>query len=205
MYTPKFFAANEREECIRFMKAFNFATLVTASERHPTATHLPFIIDVRDEQIVLVAHMARANSQWRELSNGPALVIFSGPHAYVTPRLYGEPQNFPTWNYAAVHAYGRAVTIDSPEENLALITRMVEAFDPEYFQGNWRSIDEEYKLSRARAVVGFEIIVDDLQGKKKLNQNKSVDDAHRVIDAFSAGDTNERQIADLMKEIYDQS
>ncbi len=205
MYTPKFFAANEREECIRFMKAFNFATLVTASNARPTATHLPFIIETRGDQTVLVAHMARANSQWRELADGTALVIFSGPHAYVTPRLYGEPQNFPTWNYAAVHAYGRAVTIESPEENLALITKMVEAFDPDYYAGNWRTIDEEYKLSRAGSVVGFEIVVDELQGKKKLNQNKSADDAHRVIDAFSAGDANERQIADLMKEIYDQS
>lgn len=205
MYTPKFFAANDREECLRFMREFNFATLVTAAEGGPTATHLPFIIETRGDQIVLVAHMARANSQWRELAHGRALVIFSGPHAYVTPRLYGEPQNFPTWNYAAVHAYGQAVTIDSPEENLVLITKMVEAFDPDYFAGNWKTIDEEYKLSRARAVVGFEIVVDELQGKKKLNQNKSVDDAHRVIDAFSAGDANERQIAGLMKEIYDQS
>jgi transcriptional regulator len=202
MYIPKYFAETDEENLLAFMREFNFAALVTAENDFPTATHLPFIIEKRDEKIILSAHIAKANSHWKQLETKDALVIFHEPHAYVSPLLYGEMPNVPTWNYVAVHAYGRA-RIFAGEENLALLEKQIAAFDPQYFQTDWREIPETYKTNLARGVVAFEIEVADLQGKKKLNQNKPGRSAENVIEAFEkSANANERQIARLMKEAH---
>ena len=204
MYTPKFFEENDQAECLRFMREFDFATLVTSGKSAPNATHLPVMTGESEGRIRIIGHMARANPQWKEMAGQTVLVIFQGPHAYVSPRHYTEPENLPTWNYVAVHAYGRARVIESDSENLQILSAMVAALDPDYFAGNWQTIPDEFKTAKARGVVSFEITVDELQGKKKLNQNKSAADSRRVIDAFErGGDPNEHGIAALMREIYD--
>ena len=204
MYIPKPFAEHDEESCLAFMREFNFATLVTAENDFPTAMHLPFIIEKRSDKIVLLAHLAKANLQWKHFVEKEILVIFQEPHAYVSPSLYNDLENVPTWNYVAVHAYGRAKVFATAEENLALLEKMISVFDENYFQTDWQKIPEDYKLSRAKAVVAFEIEVDDLHGKKKLNQNKSIEDAKNVIEAFDkSNNSNEKQIARFMKEIYD--
>ncbi|HEX8368812.1 MAG TPA: FMN-binding negative transcriptional regulator [Pyrinomonadaceae bacterium] len=203
MYIPKFFAETDEENLLAFMREFNFATLVTAADDFPTASHLPFIIEKRDEKIVLSAHLAKANLQWKQFENKEALVIFHEPHAYVSPLLYGEKNNVPTWNYVAVHAYGKVEAFKTAEENLAFLAKMVEAFDPHYFQSEWREISDDYKINLARGVVAFEIEVTDLQGKKKLNQNKPGQSAENVIKAFEKSDReNEKLIANYMKEVH---
>lgn len=205
MYIPKFFAETDEESLLAFMREFSFATLVTAENDFPTAVHLPFIIEKRAGKIVLSAHMAKANLQWKEFEGKEILVIFQEPHAYVSPLLYAEKLNVPTWNYVAIHAYGKAKIFETAEENLLLLEKMIAEFDENYFKTNWREIPDEYKLSRARAIVAFEIEVTDLQGKKKLNQNKDEEDGRRVIEAFEKSENkNARQIARFMKEIYDK-
>lgn len=203
MYIPKFFAETDEENLLAFMREFNFATLVTTENDFPTATHLPFIIEKRGEKIVLSAHLAKANLQWQQFDEKPVLVIFQEPHAYVSPLLYGEKNNVPTWNYVAVHAYGKIETFKTAEENLLFLAKMVEAFDPDYFQTDWREISADYKINLARGVVAFEIAVTELQGKKKLNQNKPGKSAENVIRAFEKSDReNEKLIASYMKEVH---
>lgn len=204
MYIPKYFAETDEENLLSFMREFNFATVVTAENDFPTATHLPFIIEKRaDGKIILSAHLAKANLHWKQFENKAVLVIFHEPHAYVSPLLYGEKNNVPTWNYVAVHAYGKAETFKTAEENLAFLTKMVEAFDPDYFQTDWQEMSDEYKLNLARGVVAFEIEVTDLQGKKKLNQNKPGTSAQNVIEAFEKSESeNEKLIARYMKEVH---
>lgn len=208
MYTPKYFAETDEEKLLAFMREFNFAVLVSAADGPLTATHLPFIIEKRGDKIILSAHMARANPQWKifaAFADSDVLVIFREPHAYVSPLLYTELLNVPTWNYVAVHAYGKVRLFETVEENIALLEKMIAAFDPEYLRTNWREIPDEYKESHAKAIVAFEIEVTDLQGKKKLNQNKGQEDAENVIAAFEKSERpNERQIARFMKEIYDK-
>jgi transcriptional regulator len=205
MYIPHFFAETDEESLLAFMREFNFATLVTSENDLPEATHLPFIIEKRAEKIILSAHMAKANLHWKHFADKEILVIFQEPHAYVSPLLYAEKLNVPTWNYVAIHAYGKAKIFETAEENLVLLEKMIAEFDLEFFQTNWREIPDEYKLSRAKAIVAFEIEVTDLQGKKKLNQNKGEEDGKRVIEAFESGSNkNEQQIARFMKEIYEK-
>jgi transcriptional regulator len=206
MYIPKFFAETDEENLLAFMREYNFAALVTAENDFPTATHLPFIIEKRGEKIVLLAHMAKANLQWRQFENKEALVIFHEPHAYVSPLLYGEKNNVPTWNYVAVHAYGKVETCKTAEENLIFLAKMVEAFDPDYFQTDWQEISADYKINLARGVVAFEIEVTDLQGKKKLNQNKPGKPAQNIIEAFEkSARENEKLIANYMKEVHQKT
>ena len=203
MYIPKFFAETDVKSLLAFMREFNFAALVSAENDLPTATHLPFIIEEYEDKIVLSAHMAKANLQWKEFGEKQVLVIFQEPHAYVSPLLYTDKLNVPTWNYVAVHAYGKVKIFEAVEENIALLEKMMAVFDPKYLETNWREIPYEYKASRAKAIVAFEIEVTDLQGKKKLNQNKGVEDAENVIAAFEKSDSkNEQQIARFMKEVY---
>lgn len=205
MYIPKFFAETDETILLAFMREFNFATLVTSENDLPIATHLPFLIEKREEKIVLAAHMARANSHWKQFGAKPAMVIFQEPHAYISPSLYVEKLNVPTWNYVAVHAYGQVKIFQTPEENLALLGKLVELFDPDYFENQWRDIPDDYKIRQAGAIVAFEIEVTDLQGKKKLNQNKGLEDARRVISAFEKSENqNEQQIARFMKEVYEE-
>lgn len=203
MYIPKFFLEEDENSLIDFMQEFNFATVITAKNDFPTATHLPFIIEKRDEKIILSAHMAKANLQWKEFEDEKTLVIFQEPHAYVSPLLYGEKNNVPTWNYVAVHAYGKVKLLQTAEENLLFLEKMVEKFDEKYFKTDWQEISGEYKLNLAKGVVSFEIEVTDLQGKKKLNQNKPGKSADNVIEAFEkSDDQNKKLISNYMKEAH---
>lgn len=203
MYTPKYFAESDRDKLLAFMREYNFAVLVTAGDGRPEATHLPFIIETRGDKVILLAHMAKANPQWRRFTDKPVLVIFSGPHAYVSPLLYREKVNVPTWNYVTVHAYGKVTVLDG-EENVPLIEKLIRESDPAYLEGNWKEIPEEYKTNLAKGVVAFKIEVTELQGKKKLNQNKPGEDARRVIEAFENGSAGEQEIAAYMKEVHEK-
>jgi transcriptional regulator len=205
MYTPKFFEEADEKKLLAFMREFNFATLVSAEKDLPTATHLPFIIEEQGDKLILSAHMARANPQWKEFGGKDVLVIFQEPHAYISPLLYTDKLNVPTWNYVAVHAYGKVKILETVDENIALLEKMMAVFDQNYLNGSWREIPYEYKASHAKAIVAFEIEIAELQGKKKLNQNKSVADAENVIAAFEKSESkNEQQIARFMKEIYEK-
>jgi transcriptional regulator len=202
MYIPKIFAETDEEKLLAFMREFNFATLITAENDIPTATHLPFIIEKRDEKIYLLAHLAKANPHWQQFKNKEILVIFQAPHAYISPMLYEKLENVPTWNYVSIHAYGRAKSFPQVE-NLQLLEKQVALFDPQYFETNWQKISDEYKINLAKGVVAFEIKVIDLQGKKKLNQNKTGKDAQNVIEALEKSDNeNEQLIAKYMKEVH---
>jgi len=201
MYIPKFFLEEDVEKILAFMQRFNFATLVTSESNIPLATHLPFIIENRDEKLILSAHMAKANEHWKQFDK-ETLTIFQAPHAYISPLLYGETPNVPTWNYIAVHAYGRAEIFDEAE-NLRLIEKQVAAYDPKYFETDWQNISPAYKTNLAKGVVAFEIEVTDLQAKKKLNQNKTGKSAENVIEAFEkSDDDNQKLIAEYMKEVH---
>src|SRR6185295_5882159 len=113
MYIPKHFVEDNEENLLAFMREFNFAALVTSENDFPAATHIPFIIEKRNGKIILSAHLAKANLHWKQFADRNILVIFQEPHAYVSPSLYTEILNVPTWNYVAVHAYGKATIFET--------------------------------------------------------------------------------------------
>ena len=198
MYVPAQFRNEDTAELLRLMREHDFATLITtAPDGAPFATHLPLLIEENDDDtLYLRSHMARANPQWGHFQTDvPCLAIFHGPHALVHSNWYDSAPNVPTWNYAVVHAYGHARLIDEAEATRGIAYRLVARHTPDM-----RPIPPEYEARLLAAVVTFEIHVERLEGKYKLNQNKSTDDRANVIRELDASaSAADRQTASLMR------
>jgi transcriptional regulator len=199
MYIPNLNLMTDKAELVAFMQRFSFATIITAKDNYPVATHLPFIITLRDDNILLAAHFAKANEQWKDIQNNTVLVIFSEPHAYISPKNYDKELNVPTWNYIAVHAYGQATLVTEQNKVLDILENTIEYYDHSYKQ-QWDNLPGDYKSGMIKGIVAFEMVVTDIQGKKKLSQNKTINEQQRIINSLSNSmDSNERIIADYMK------
>lgn len=187
MYTPKAYENHDRAELHRHMRQWSFATLVTHGASGTQATHLPFLLDAEDgAQGTLTTHLARANGQLADLLAGsPALVIFQGPHAFISPSWYDNQLTFPTWNYAAIHARGTPACMEGPEAVREVLDRTVRQYD-EPLGGAWRfpEMPVEMIATRLKAVVAVRIPIESLEGKYKFNQDKSPADRQGVIRAL---------------------
>jgi transcriptional regulator len=185
MYIPKSFQSDDLAQLHDLMRQYNFAILATQHDRAPFATHLPFMLDSeRGPQGTLIAHMARANPQWRDFGGGEVLVIFQGPHAYISPSWYEQHPSVPTWNYAAVHAYGVPRIVEDHDELRRMLGALVATHEAAFAQP-WRmELPDDYLDKMMRAVVGFEIEITRLEGKLKLSQNRSEHDQHQVAEAL---------------------
>jgi transcriptional regulator len=191
---------NDHEEMVSFMKAYSFATIVTVKDNVPVATHLPFVIAQTDTGIILSAHFALANSQWKQLNNEKTLVIFSEPHAYISPTHYDSEISVPTWNYISVHAYGKSEIITDPAEGIDELEKMIHQYEQDYFL-QWNKFPQEVKLKLLRGIVPFRVTVDELQAKKKLSQNKNENERQRIIDTLEKSPHSPEQvIAGYMKK-----
>jgi transcriptional regulator len=200
MYVPKLFAVEDLAALQDFMEEFNFATIVTQRDGELTASHIPFLIDRSVEPYGrLRAHVAIKNPQLEDFrSGGQALVIFQGPHTYVSPSWYVNPENVPTWNYTVVHAYGVPKILDR-EAMVALLKELVGKHERP-FEKPWDFDPSDAFMQRQIPhIAGFEIKIEKLQGKFKLNQNRTPADRAGVIDALSKSeDPLQREVAKRM-------
>lgn len=200
MYIPKLNLETDRDKIVAFMKQFSFATIITAKDNLPIATHLPFLVTIKDDTIILTSHFARANEHWKDLENYKALVIFSEPHAYISPKNYDKELNVPTWNYISIHAYGKGKLITETARTFEVLEATIDNYETSYKQ-QWDNLPEDYKLKMSKGIVAFEIVVTDLQAKKKLSQNRTDAEKQKIINTLSkSNDTNEQLIAGYMKE-----
>ena len=199
MYIPAINSTSNREEIIAFMKRFSFAAIVTAKDTAPIATHLPFVVTEREGNVILTAHFAKANQHWEDIEKYTSLVIFSEPHAYISPSNYTTEMNVPTWNYIAVHAYGKGRVIHDAVEVMNVMESTINNYDALYEQ-QWNRLLGDYKVKMLKGIVAFEIVVADLQAKKKLSQNRTETEQQKIIYTLSKSNTtNEHLIADYMK------
>jgi transcriptional regulator len=201
LYIPEYHRVEDPAVVLAFMTAHPFAVLVSTSGGVPFATHIPMLVRERGGKTVIIGHMAKANPQWKLLQQEPeSLAIFHGPHAYISPSLYEDPESVPTWNYAAVHAYGRATVFSETERLKEILIETIRAFDAAYFE-RWPALPEEYRGRMLNHIIGFEIVVERLEGKFKLSQNRSRRDRANVIDSLQQRqDSASAAIAKLMKE-----
>jgi len=184
MYIPKSFAESDTAILYEFMRQHHFATLVTQQDGQLTATHLPVMIDT--ERGVINAHLARANDQWRSFGDSEALVIFQGPHAYISPTWYVAQPSVPTWNYTAVHVYGVPRIIDDEAAIRLMLRELVENHERGR-QPAWElELPEDYMRKMLQAIVVFEIPMDRIEGKYKLSQNRSDADQDGVVAHLSS-------------------
>ena len=172
MYSPPYNRLEDRKQLVEFMRANSFAVLVTGTGGTLHASHLPVQVRLEGEQIVLDMHMARANAQWKEFFDEEVMVVFSGPHAYVSPRWYEEQERVPTWNYAAVHAYGLPKLIDDAKHKHANQRGLVQMLDPQWLP-KFDRLRPEYVQKMLDGIVNFEIPVTRLDARWKLSQNRS--------------------------------
>lgn len=203
MYIPKSFAETDLPVLHQFMRDYNFATLITQQDGDLIASHLPFMLDSqRGEFGTLAAHLARANPQWKQLVEGQeALVIFQGPHAYISPSWYETHPSVPTWNYAVVHAYGVPRFIEDEGVLYGMLDSLVRNHES-HRDPSWEMhLPEDYLDKMMKSIVGFEITITRLEGKYKLSQNRSEVDQEQVITNLSGSeDFLETSTADLMRE-----
>ncbi|MBT2338644.1 MULTISPECIES: FMN-binding negative transcriptional regulator [Pseudomonas] len=208
MYNPKAFAVEDLPQMHRMMDECRLALLVTHGEQGLQASHLPLLLDTQHgPNGSLYGHMARANPQWRELEAGAqALVIFAGADAYVSPAFYpGKREHgkvVPTWNYQAVHAYGRAEVFSDANRLRNLVSALTDRHETGRAQP-WHIDDApaEYIDSMLKAIVGFALPIQRLEGKRKLSQNRAPADAAGVRQGLAASpDPQDQAIARLMSD-----
>ncbi|MAY84352.1 MAG: transcriptional regulator [Flavobacteriales bacterium] len=200
MYIPKPNILTDKNEALDFIKKFSFGTIITSKDNSPTATHLPFLVNLENEKIILTSHFAKANRQWKDIEENKVLTIFSEPHAYISPTNYQKDLNVPTWNYIAIHTYGKGRLITDSNKVIEVLERTIINYEESY-KIQWDSLPNDYKEKMSNGIVAFEIEVDDLQAKKKLSQNKTEIEQKNIINSLSQShNTNENLIADYMKK-----
>lgn len=193
MYTPRAFALDDLPELQQLMHHTRLAQLVTFGEQGLQASHLPLLLNPDEgPNGTLYGHLAKANPQWQDLQNGcEALVIFAGADAYVSPAFYPAKAEHgkvvPTWNYIAVHAYGAADVFTDPARLLQVVSALSDRHEASRPQP-WKVSDApaDYIDTMLKAIVGFALPIQRLQGKRKLSQNRSPADIAGVRAGLAA-------------------
>ncbi len=202
MYVPSHFAETDPSKLHLFIDQHPFGLLVSQIDGVPFATHLPFLLDrAAGSKGILIGHTAKANPHWRQLAGQQVLCVFNGPHAYVSPSWYEAENVVPTWNYVAVHVYGRAKLIEEPRELVALVHRLTERMEQPRTMPWTFDADDPFISRLAAGIVGFQIDIDRIEGKWKLTQNHSAERRHKVIAALrELGGEDAFGIANLMEQ-----
>ncbi|HEX9462576.1 MAG TPA: FMN-binding negative transcriptional regulator [Alphaproteobacteria bacterium] len=203
MYIPKSFAVDDPELLRAIMASHGFATLISSGPAGLVATHVPVLFEATAAgKGRMIAHLARANPHGETLDGADVLAIFQGPHGYISPSWYAAHPAVPTWNYVAVHVYGRARLVREPERLREIVSQLVDIYEGGR-PAPWRmaGLSDDYLRGMLNAIVGVEIDVERLEGKHKLSQNRDAEDRRRVIAALAdSADPQDRQLAAYMTE-----
>ncbi|MCM3745081.1 FMN-binding negative transcriptional regulator [Sporosarcina luteola] len=199
MYIPKYFKVTDVEEIRGFIQENSFGTIVTTKKGKPIATHLPFGFTREGDDFYITGHMAYGNPQWRTFdANDDVLVMFQGPHAYISSSWYSH-ENVPTWNYQAVHIYGKASIVEQ-DELIKGLTIMLEKY--EGHRENpvlWNTLSPKLLESELKGIVGFKIKVEEIQAAYKLSQNRNETDYQNIIEKLrNEGSPQSQQVAEQM-------
>ena len=200
MYIPKHNKNENWDEIKDFIRKNSFGILVNRYEGKPWATHIPLELEVNENgKDILVGHIAKANPQWKTFSEDEeVLCIFNGPHAYVSSSWYKE-EEVPTWNYIAVHVYGKPKILDEATV-MASLHRLVDKYE----QGSKNPISLQKMspktLRQVKGVVGFQIEISDIQAKYKLSQNRENDHDRIIKELGERHDAGSKAISEYMKK-----
>jgi transcriptional regulator len=200
VYSPPYNRVEDRAELMAFMRANNFPLLVTGTGGALLASHLPITVHEEKEQILIDMHMAKNNPQWKEFFDDEVMVVFSGPHAYISPRWYADKQRVPTWNYAAVHAYGVPKIVSDKQAKCDSQRRLIESLDPQWLPQH-DALSPKYVDMMIEGIVNFTIPVSRLETRWKLSQNRGRQEMELIAAALEKStDTTERALAALTRK-----
>ncbi len=198
MYIPSHFKMVDPEMAYIVIDEYSFATLVSQHDGMPFATHLPILIN--DDRTYLYGHFALANPQWKDIESQRVLTIFHGPHSYISPSWYETDRAVPTWNYVTVHVYGTVELLTDQQELMSSFREMVQKYEVKDSAYQLNEVEPGYIDGMSKAVQGFRIKIDKVEGKEKLSQNHSFERQKRVVQELEkSGGLNEGEIASRMK------
>lgn len=203
MYIPKYFKISNVDEIWEFVQNNSFGTLVTTKQGKPIATHLPFGLKKKGDDYYVTGHLAYGNPQWKTFEESDeTLCIFQGSHAYISSSWYSH-ENVPTWNYQAVHIYGKS-TIVEKHELIEDLTSMLKKYEGKREKPVlWDTLSPELLEEQLKGIVGFQIKVGEIQAAYKLSQNRIETDYLTIIDNLQKeGSPNSKEMAELMKDRF---
>jgi transcriptional regulator len=200
MYSPPYNRVEDRAELVAFLRANNFPLLVTGTGGALHGSHLPATVHEKAGVIFLDMHMAKNNDQWKEFFDDEVMVVFSGPHSYISPRWYDEKERVPTWNYAAVHVYGVPKIIDDKAAKRASQRGLIEIMDPQWLP-KFDALSEKYVSMMLEGIVNFRIDATRIETRWKLSQNRGRREQELIAAALEKShDTTERALAALTRK-----
>ncbi len=174
MYIPKYFEVTDKEEIFAFVESNAFGQLISNVGGKIFSTHMPFLLS--DDKTKIIGHLALQNPQHSDLNGQETLITLQGPHDYISPSWYASP-GVPTWNYQAVHIYGKASVFSSTKKIKSVVDTLTQKYESSFPQP-WKP---EYKTAMLSAIVGVEITISEIQCKYKLSQNRSTQDREQVV------------------------
>lgn len=205
MYSPKFNLVHDRAVLLEAMREHSFATLFgplsgVPADESTVATHLPLVVKDEGEHGLIEGHFAKANPHWRALAGRDTLVVFQGPHSYVSPTLYSEELSVPTWNYIAIHARGTLSLVEDDPGKEVLLADLIAANEPAYLD-RWHALPDGFHRTMLMGIVGFRIPISSIEGKFKLSQNRKPEERRNVHDAHAAGSLDQQALARWMERL----
>ncbi|MBT2682256.1 FMN-binding negative transcriptional regulator [Bacillus sp. ISL-37] len=199
MYIPKHFKIEDEEQIYEFIEKYSFATLYSTHKGEPYATHLPLIL--KKEEKALYGHFARPNGQWKDIENQSVLVVFQGPHCYISPSWYEINDAVPTWNYVSIHLYGKVEIIEDEKVIFDSLNDMVKKYEKPDSPYNLNNVDSKYIEGLSKGIVAFKITINKIEAKAKLSQNHPVERQELIIENLEkTADQNNLEVAALMKK-----
>jgi transcriptional regulator len=180
MYTPKLYREDDRTRILEFLQQNNFATVLAHDGERPVASHLLVEVTETSEGWFINSHMSRANPLWKMFErNSEILVIFQGPHTYITPTWYNHI-NVPTWNYQAVHLYGRPRLVTDREETYQLLKRLTDRYEKSD-RYRMETLPPDFVEKEMKGVMAFQVEVTQIQANYKLSQNRDDEDYWNIV------------------------
>jgi transcriptional regulator len=200
MYIPKLYREEDRVKILDFIQQNDFATLITHDGEKPIASHLLMGIVEKDEKLFVNGHMSRANPHWKTFEKNPeVLVIFQGPHTYISPTWYNHV-NVPTWNYQSVHLYGKPRILTDDDEVYEILKRLIDRYESNsHYQ--LESLPKDFVEKEIKGIVAFQIEVKRIEANYKLSQNRKDEDyANIIVKLDQRSDDLSHGVAEAMRE-----
>jgi len=183
VYIPKHFEVTDKDEIFAFVEANSFGQLISNVNGRLFSTHLPFLLS--EDHSKIIGHLALQNPQHTEIDGQEVLITLEGAHGYISPAWYSSP-GVPTWNYQAVHIYGKCTVFREAKE----LQNIVNTLTNKYEATSEKPWQPEYKASMLGAIIGVEVTINEIQCKYKLSQNRSPQDRLQVISQLKAASSN---------------
>nr|WP_263327593.1 FMN-binding negative transcriptional regulator [Neobacillus sp. Marseille-Q6967] len=199
MYIPKHFKIDDKEIIFDFIEKYSFATLFSLHNGEPCATHLPLTLNKFEN--ALYGHFARPNEQWKDVENQQVLVVFQGPHCYISPSWYETTKAVPTWNYVSIHLYGKMEIVEDRKVIFDSLNDLVNKYESPDSPYNLNDVEPSFIEGMSKGIVAFKLKITKIEAKAKLSQNHPLERQELIIKHLENTSKQDNiQVASLMKK-----